>query len=66
MALSANGIVVNHFKHGKMQKKLIFREFFIYRFCYVENIDKIQNCNQQSVLLQQLGLQFKTGVQHLF
>lgn len=35
-------------------------EYFIYHFYYVENIAKSQCCDQQSVLLQQLWLQFKT------
>lgn len=53
---------MNHFKQWKNAEETDSHEYLIYRFYCVENIDKIQYCDQQSVLLQQLWLQFRTGV----
>lgn len=54
---------MNHFKQGKNAEGIDSHEYFIYCvYFYFENIDEIQYCDQQSALLQQLWLQFKTGV----
>lgn len=45
-----------------MLKELIAMSILFIVFIWVENIDKIQYCDQQSALLQQLWLQFETGV----
>lgn len=54
MSLSVNRTVMNHFKQGKNAEGIDSHEYFIYCFYLVENIDKIQYCDQQSALLQQL------------
>lgn len=45
---------MNHFKQWKNAEETDSHEYLIYHFYCVENIDKSQYCNQQSVLLQQL------------